>query len=352
MPIRAIFTSGQTESTVNGLHQWDYGQKLEIYCDSLPTVVEVHFACVGMSEAVVRTCSVSSGCATVTIPDRCLEQTTPITAWVFEIDDNEKSGTTTKKIILPIEARTMPSAVGDIPTENSNKYTELITAVNGAVTGLGNGTIKAQKAENADTANTAQIAYYASADTTKGTIEERLNIQASKDQIEYAATAGYATTAGSATTADYATDADSARIASYANAADVASHATTAERANSADTAGYATSAGTAAEVSSIKASILASTKNVSTWSKKLTLNKAYAVSFADKTWSASGTPGTVNTVVLFLPSTSDMSATRVNSVKTKDGSYCAYIGNYDELRFYDKDDNQFTTLYAAIREL
>ena len=77
MNIKAIIPSGQTEITVNGLHQWDYGQTLEICSNDLPAVIEVHFACSGMTEAVVRSCSSyeKDGIQTATaiIPDRCIE---------------------------------------------------------------------------------------------------------------------------------------------------------------------------------------------------------------------------------------------------------------------------------------
>lgn len=153
MPIRAIFATGQTEITVNGLHQWDYGQKLEIYSSDIPTVVEVHFACAGMEEAIKRTCETSTGKATVTIPDRCLEQTTPIIAWVFAIDGT--TGTTLKKITLTIEARTRPSVGEDIPADFSNQYTELISAVNGAVDALKDGSVVVAKAAEATKATKA-----------------------------------------------------------------------------------------------------------------------------------------------------------------------------------------------------
>ncbi len=169
MPIKAIFANGQTEITVNGLHQWDYGQTLEIYSENLPTVVEVHFACVGMEEAVVRACETSTGKAVATIPDRCLEQTTPITAWVFEISGTNGSiGTTTKKITLPIEARTRPSVAKDIPTAVSDKYTEVIAEVNTAIATLHSGLvpITVNKAYQADDAAHADEADHATAADT------------------------------------------------------------------------------------------------------------------------------------------------------------------------------------------
>jgi hypothetical protein len=127
----ATFPPGLAEITVNGLHQWDRGRQLEIHSAELPAVIEVHFACAGMDEAVVRSCSAAGGVAVALIPDRCLEQSAPITAWIYEIDGST-SGMTTKKITLPVEARTRPNLAGDIPVDTSDKYTEAVGAMNQA----------------------------------------------------------------------------------------------------------------------------------------------------------------------------------------------------------------------------
>ena len=121
MSIKVIIPEGLTEITANGLHQWDYGQQLEVTCEGLPSLVEVHFACAGMSEAVVRSCSVSAlGVLTAAIPDRCLEQTAPIYAWVVVI--GASSGTTVLQITLPIIERPRPEAAASLPEEIVDKY--------------------------------------------------------------------------------------------------------------------------------------------------------------------------------------------------------------------------------------
>lgn len=192
MSIKAVFTAGVDALTVNGLHQWDYGQKLEIDIDTNATIIEVHFACVGMREAIVRVCDTTTGRPIARIPDICLEQTTPITAWVFERDENEGTGTTTKKIILPIIARTRPSVSEDIPPDISSTYAQLITAVNNAVDRLREGTVKvsnaahADEAGKADQAESATQATFASEDQTKGTIDERLIACENKDSVAFA----------------------------------------------------------------------------------------------------------------------------------------------------------------------
>lgn len=127
MSIKVIFPPGATRLSVNGLHQWDYGRKIEIHADDLPPLVEVHFACDGMEEAVVRSCAVIDGVAEAAVPDQCLEQTTPVTAWVYEV--GETSGETVKTIILPITPRTKPQPGATVPQDVSDKYTEAVAAM-------------------------------------------------------------------------------------------------------------------------------------------------------------------------------------------------------------------------------
>lgn len=153
MALKAIIPSGVTEIVVNGLHQWDYGQELEIHCDGLPATVQVHFACGGMVEADVRSCAFINGVATVSIPDRCIEQTTPITAWVYCI--NDESGRTDRTITLPIIARAKPTPSTSVPTVISDRYTELVTAINEQVAALTRGEVTAAKAVNAGWADYA-----------------------------------------------------------------------------------------------------------------------------------------------------------------------------------------------------
>ena len=211
MAILAELNNGSSEITVKGLHQWDYGQQLQIKADDLIGDIEVHFACPGMKEAVVRNCAVIGGIATASIPDQCLEQTAPVIAWVYVIEGT--IGTTTKTIRLPIIPRTKPHPGRSVPPEISDKYTEAITAMNALVAefeeiadNTGNtgqriddimdGSLVVAKAErshlaesasSADRATTAQhadwsdIALYASTDQSKGTIEERLSAMGFKE---------------------------------------------------------------------------------------------------------------------------------------------------------------------------
>lgn len=186
MAILVNFSAGETSVKTSSLHQWDYGQQLEIHSYDLPSLIEVHFACQGMNEAVVHSCSVENGVAMVDIPNRCLEQTNPITAWVYEIDGTK--GTTTKTITIPIIARIRPGKSAEIPQDVSDQYTDLITEVNEAIESLKSGEVVIDHATHATSADTA---------TTAGN----------------AASATYATSTGNAQRAEYAKRADSAHMA-------------------------------------------------------------------------------------------------------------------------------------------
>jgi hypothetical protein len=201
MALKATFSAGETTKRISALYQWDYGQQLEIESADLPTLVEVHFACPDMSEAIVRVCSVSNGIATVTIPDRCLEQSNTITAWVYEIHGT--TGSTTKAVVIPVTARTRPCRSAEIPQDVSDRYTELIAEVNEAVGKLTSGEIMVASAAKATSADRAISA-------------------------ENASTAAYAT---AAYRAEQANKADEATIAMAARGAMKADTATEAERA-------------------------------------------------------------------------------------------------------------------------
>lgn len=160
MTIKALFPSGIVAITTDNVYQWDYGQVLEIESSDLPTLIEVHFAYQGLSEAIVRSCSVSNKVGTVTIPNQCLEQTAPIMAWVYEI--NGTLGRTIKKITIPIMARTRPGTHKAPPEEYTDKYTELISEVNEAVGALVSGKVAAEHANSASNANYASVSGNAS----------------------------------------------------------------------------------------------------------------------------------------------------------------------------------------------
>ena len=156
MTLNAIFLPGQRDITVNGLHQWDYGQQLQIISSDLPALIEVHFAHLGARDAIVRPGAVISGQATVTIPDVCLEQTAPITAWIYEIEGT--AGKTTKTVTLPVISRARPTIFEEVPEEVGDKYTEAITEINALVGALAEGDVIVSKAVEATSAGTAGYA--------------------------------------------------------------------------------------------------------------------------------------------------------------------------------------------------
>ena len=157
MALKVTIPSGMTGVTVNGPHQWDYGQVLEITAPDIGSdVVEVHFACRSMTEAIVRPCAFTNGVGTVTLPDQCLEQTSPITAWIYRIDGFQ--GYTAATITMTITARPRPGAANEMPMGVADKYTELITEVNHSVNSLKEGDVTVAKALQADKATQANKA--------------------------------------------------------------------------------------------------------------------------------------------------------------------------------------------------
>lgn len=212
MSIKATFPAGVTDITVNGLHQWDYGQKLEIQADDLPAVVEVHFAYAGARDAVVRVCEVVDGVTEATIPDQCLEQTSPVLAWIYVIDG--AAGATAKTVVLPIIARTQPQPSATVPEEYTDRYTELITAVNAMM-----GSIQEELENAADTVE-ARI----TEDIADGTL-----VVPKASRAEEADFAGYAASAGNANTATEASHAETATTATTADTAAEATHAASAD---------------------------------------------------------------------------------------------------------------------------
>ena len=194
MAIRVTLSSGITSAKTTSLFQWDYGQQLEIVSDDLPSVVEVHFACKGMSEAVVMPCSITDGSGIVTIPDSCLEQSTDITAWVYSIEGTQ--GKTLKTITIPIVARIRPGRSKTIPQGFSDQYTELISQINDAIGALKDGTVIVKKAETADTsskATSATNAAFANTATTANSvnINGKSPFQAPTERVTKLPGAGY-----------------------------------------------------------------------------------------------------------------------------------------------------------------
>lgn len=145
MSLAAFIPSGQSLVTVNGLHQWDYGRSLVIQMPSIGTCeAEVHFACQGVQTAERRACAFVNGVGSVAIPDLCLEQTAPVVAWVYTLDND--FGKTVATITLPIIERARPAEATPVPTSVHDRYTEVITEMNRIIDSFEAGEITAGEA--------------------------------------------------------------------------------------------------------------------------------------------------------------------------------------------------------------
>lgn len=133
--IQVNIPSGMTATTAAGLTQWDYGRVLEVTSPILSSfaMVEVHFAYAGATTAIVHYGQVATGKLTVEIPDACLQQSSPIVAWVFVPTDDD--GRTILTITMPVTSRTRPAdTVTTPPASYTSKYTELIAAATDLIT--------------------------------------------------------------------------------------------------------------------------------------------------------------------------------------------------------------------------
>lgn len=129
MSIKATFPAGVAALTVHGLHQWDYGQRLEVSCADLTGAFEVHFSNVALKTAHKRACSVG---ASVAIPDVLLQQPYDILAWVCEVGEGRSRALHTLRI--PITPRPKPEGLEeDIPAEEQTQFQEMMVAFNATV---------------------------------------------------------------------------------------------------------------------------------------------------------------------------------------------------------------------------
>ena len=129
MSIKATFPAGVTALTVHGLHQWDYGQRLEVSCPELAGSFEVHFSNVVLKTAHIRTCSIGSS---VAIPDTLLQQPYDILAWVCEVGEGRSRALHTLRI--PITPRPKPEGLEeDITPAEQTQFQEMMADFNATV---------------------------------------------------------------------------------------------------------------------------------------------------------------------------------------------------------------------------
>ena len=109
------------------LMQWDYGQHLQIKGMELPASVEVHFCAASGDVTIKRMGTTDHGVTDVSVPDVLLEEPGEIFAYIYLVD--ESSGTTVRKIVIPVAPRAKP---GDtvVDPEHEDLLTKAIQAVN------------------------------------------------------------------------------------------------------------------------------------------------------------------------------------------------------------------------------
>lgn len=129
MSIKATFPAGVAALTVHGLHQWDYGQSLEVSCADLSGAFEVHFSNVALKTAYIRACSQG---ASVAIPDVLLQQPYDILAWVCEVGAGRSRALHTLRI--PITPRPKPEGMEeDITPAEQTQFQQMMTNFNSTV---------------------------------------------------------------------------------------------------------------------------------------------------------------------------------------------------------------------------
>ena len=142
--LNAIFNDGVETITVNGLTQWDIGQKLRIECADLPDSFQVHFGSKRLEYAyVVEATKGEDNSAIVDIPNILLQRPVDAIAWVYFVGINE--GETVRTIHLPLQLRIKPSDYAYTETEVLNYETVIKKAetaakvATDAVAEIGNG---------------------------------------------------------------------------------------------------------------------------------------------------------------------------------------------------------------------
>lgn len=122
----ANFTQRDEEIELEGLWQYDYGQKLQINGLDLPAVFEVHFAYKGLEKAIPQTGYTQDGVSVVDIPNSALAQPKTISAYIYLSDASQ--GETTNKILLYMNKRIAPE--GFEAPEDVDLFHHTLEAVN------------------------------------------------------------------------------------------------------------------------------------------------------------------------------------------------------------------------------
>lgn len=102
----ANFTRKDEEIELEGLWQYDYGQKLQINGLNLPAVFEVHFFWQGLENSRIMTGHTENGVSSVDIPNEALTQKRAITAYIYL--SNAEEGETTNTVQMLVNKRPAP----------------------------------------------------------------------------------------------------------------------------------------------------------------------------------------------------------------------------------------------------
>lgn len=128
----AVIKDGCPYTRTAWIWQYDYGQVLRIQGMDLPTAAEIHFSLRETGgEAVTRVGVTKDGVTDVVIPDSMLENnntTVDYEIYAFIYLNDESSGRTVQKIIIPVKSRPKPEAF-DAPGD-AELFREAIAAVN------------------------------------------------------------------------------------------------------------------------------------------------------------------------------------------------------------------------------
>ena len=123
--VTAVFHEKTRSYRTRPLHQYDYGQQLQIQAPGLPEVFEVHF-----SNGVMDVNTVEIGNAgLVPIPDVYLVSGKPVYAWLFT--QSETSGETRLDIIIPVIAKGQTVGRSGTPAQET-AIARAINALNAA----------------------------------------------------------------------------------------------------------------------------------------------------------------------------------------------------------------------------
>lgn len=183
--LEANFISGYETVTVQGLTQWDKGQKLQITgLATLPATFQVHFANATTVEAIVMLGSTVAGVGTVDIPNSLLESGLDIKAWIYVID--AEGSETIKTILFPLTKRTKPADFISEPNPTEQSLLEQ------TMSGVNDATANMQSQINSTNAQVALKANQTSLDATNAIVAQKAdksevtNIMTPKGNIAYA----------------------------------------------------------------------------------------------------------------------------------------------------------------------